>query len=168
VPVKAKPSAVPPVTQELCQNLLSLTEANQILNLSIPANTIVARSDGSGGDCNYHGGATYDPFLFFTTYNGPVPISNQDIHTTMTTIFGGATVTETTFTMVAGIGDQAAFLAGTFNPGDTNHRFAVFYVLYGKVVFECTNPENPTNVSDATLMSEVQQCAQLVVSRFPS
>lgn len=170
VPTVVKPNSVPLTDMAFCQHILSVAEANQFMNPPIPATTIVPNNTSGGGSCNYE----YAPLkitlaVILLPWNGPVPIPQADIQAFVTQELakaGANGVTVSTFTLVSGVGDQAAFLSLVAPPNGFIHKVTVFYVLYGHIFFDCVNYFNVGNSSDATQQSALQQCAQTVVSRL--
>ncbi|MGO8951584.1 MAG: hypothetical protein ACLQUY_28810 [Ktedonobacterales bacterium] len=165
---------LPPITLAFCQQLMSLAEANQIMQpaklaiviqaLPLPAGGVPLTTDGL---CNYL--FSLSPFglvvqIRLGTYSGPRPIPEQDIETYFTQGLGQPGVTVITSTAVSGVGDQAGIVVGSYTINGTTTYGAAFWVLYGSIVFACGEIylSSPT----ATQQSELQQCAQLVVSRL--
>jgi hypothetical protein len=165
---------LPPITLAFCQQLMSLTEANQIMNPPAPAIVIQALSLPSGGVplttdglCNYL--FSLSPFelvvqIRFGSYSGPRPIPEQDIETYFKQGLNQPGVTVIVSTPVSGVGDQAGIFVGSYTINGTTTYGAAFYVLYGDIVFACG--EIYLSSPNATQQSELQQCAQLVVSRL--
>lgn len=168
---KPKPSSVPPVTTAYCQQLMTIAEANQIIQPANPATTIAAGSGDGFGTCHYSpgGGGTLNDALLITleTYKGSTPISQQDITDYLAQTAQDPEVTVTSFQMVTGVGDQAAFAAVSFHPEGFTAYADGFVVLYGGVLFDCATPfVNTAPPPAATQMSKLQQCASQVLSRM--
>jgi hypothetical protein len=165
---------LPPLTQAFCQQLLSVAEANQIMNFPIPVTTIDVNAGATAGTCNYLYGR-FDPLVIvFMHWTGPVPIPQQALAAAAQGLAGLGTLTASIFTPVSGVGDQAVYVAfsGTevSGPSQVTVHIKVFYVLYGHILFGCANFAYmgtivPTSV-DVASESALQQCAQLVVSRL--
>jgi hypothetical protein len=104
-----KPTSVPTITIALCEQMLSISQANQILNPPNPANTIVVDSTSEGGSCNYeYAQFKIDVYLLFLPYKGG---SSSDLAAAATSqSLPGVQIT--TNQPVSGIGDQALFIAG--------------------------------------------------------
>jgi hypothetical protein len=170
---KPKPSVVPLTDLAFCQRIMSLAEVNQIMSPPTPANTIVPNNTSNGGSCNYTvasrpGLAGFVLAIVLYPWTGPTPVSQQDIESAVQQAeskAGANGITISTFTTVSGVGDQAAFLAASGSYQGVTYKVAVFYTLYGKIFFTCTN-FNPGSSPDAAQQSALQQCAQLVVSRL--
>jgi hypothetical protein len=176
----AKTAAVLPLTIGICQHLLSVDEANQLMRFPIPVVTVDPNGGATGGTCNYRftqGQHAFDPLLIlFEPWTGPVPIPQQTISAAIAQLAGSPGVTVTTYTLVSGIGDQAASVAasGAITSGTATATIsvAVFYVLYQHLLFGCANVNytgthvpTPT-AADVAAQSALQQCAQLVLSRI--
>lgn len=72
---KQKTTTVPPVSLAFCQHILSLAEANQIMQPPIPASTINNYSSAGGGSCNYtYAWPKFDVAILLLDYDGTVPI----------------------------------------------------------------------------------------------
>jgi hypothetical protein len=50
---KPAPTAPPQVTEQFCQSIMTLADANQIMNPPTPATTLDVQSDSELGVCNY-------------------------------------------------------------------------------------------------------------------
>jgi hypothetical protein len=168
---KPKPSSIPPVTQEFCNHLMSLDEANQIMKPANPATKIGAGTGDGFGTCHY----LYPPGdllhqdlqITLETYRGPVPITQKDISDFLTSTSDSPNVTITSFQQISGVGDQAAFLAVTFHEHTFTGYADAFVVLDGKVLFDCATLAfggSPPSASDQK--PKLQQCAEQVVSRL--
>ncbi len=167
---KAEPSVVPLTDLAFCQRILSLAEANQIMSPPTPANMIVPNNTSNGGSCNYTisgqpGFAGFVLAIILQPWNGTTPVSQQDLEAAVLQLEGKPGITVTTATTVDGVGDQAAFLAASGTYQGVTYKIDVFYVLYGRIFFTCNN-FNPGSSPDATQLNDLQQCAQLVVSRL--
>jgi hypothetical protein len=74
---KAKPTGVPTINLAFCQHIMSSAEANQIMQPTHPAITIIVNSLSNGGLCNYLSSvALLDLVLqiHIGGYTGPRPI----------------------------------------------------------------------------------------------
>jgi hypothetical protein len=164
---KPKPTGVPAITVPYCQSVMTVAEANQIMSPPTPATTIVANSAATGGSCHYHASPTTITLnIFFETWTGPAPIPQQDITAAIAQLAGLPGVTVTTFTTVNGVGDQAAFIVATATRQGVTINANVFYVLDGGVLFGCYTFSGAGIASAPGTQSQLQQCAQLVVSRL--
>lgn len=165
---KPKPTSLPQITQAFCQSALTVDQANQIINPSTPATMITVSTDTNLGICNYESQNPIPVLIIdFEGWNGPVPISQSDITAAANELvskLGASGGTLNTFTTVSGVGDQAAFLALTVPTSQFTIHTDVFYVLYGKVLFDCAVYNLGSLPPDATEQSALQQCAQHVVS----
>jgi hypothetical protein len=166
---KPKPSVVPLTDLAFCQHILALTEVNQFMSPPTPADTIVPNNTANGGSCNYTissrpGFSKFVLAVILQPWKGTTPVSQQDLETAVTQLAGMPGVTVTSDATVSGVGDQAAFLAVTTS-SPLLPKMDIFYVLYGRIFFTC-NSFNPGSSPDATQQSDLQQCAQLVVSRL--
>jgi hypothetical protein len=168
---KPKPTSLPPITQAFCQQLMSIAEANQIMNPSAPADTIKVFASPTGGLCDYLSSASlpslagYVMQIQLRPYSGPTPIPEQDIESFFKQGLGQPGVIVGTVTPASGVGDQAGIVVGSYtDPHFGTLYAAAFYVLYGKVVFYCGEvySSSPTAAQQGAL----KQCAQLVVGRL--
>lgn len=164
---KPKPTSLPPITQAFCQQLLSIAEANQIMQPANAATRIQVFTSPNGGLCDYMPPATlaYPVVqIRLATYSGQRPIPDQDIQSYFKQGLNQPGVTVLTNTPVGGVGDQAGIVVGSYTINGTTAYGAAFYVLYGNVVFFCGDvyASSPTTAQRGAL----QQCAQLVVGRL--
>jgi hypothetical protein len=165
---KQKTTSLPPITLAFCQQILSIAEADQIMHPFIPTKALVAATNSIGGACDYvYAPGQVNLILNLENWLGPVPLTQQDITAALAQAANQQKITVTSRTFVSGVGDQAAFFALTaIDHGNTVHIDA-FYVLYGRVAFDCnTYFFNSAGPADATQEAELQQCAQLVLSRL--
>lgn len=164
---KPKPSSLPQITLAFCQSVLTVDQANQIMNPSTPATMITVNADTNLGVCNYQSQNPIPVLIIdFEGWNGPIPISQADITAAANELvskLGASGGTLNTFAAVSGVGDQAAFLAMTIPTAQFTIHTDVFYVLYGKVLFDCAVYNFGSLPPDATEQSALQQCAQHVV-----
>ncbi|HEY7974176.1 MAG TPA: hypothetical protein VID72_02440, partial [Ktedonobacterales bacterium] len=73
-------AALPTITNALCQQLMTVAEANTIVQPPGPAATIVSYNTDDGGSCNYVASQTRVPLIiYFLRWTGPVPIPQSDI-----------------------------------------------------------------------------------------
>lgn len=164
---KPAPTAVPPVTLAFCQQILSLAEANQIMQPAKPAITIDVTPVPNGGQCTYFSPPLPAGLVLgirLATYTGTRPIPEQNIETYFEQGLGQPGVTVLASSPVSGVGDQAGIVVGSYTLEGTTAYGAAFYVLYGNIVFFCGNvySSSPT----ASQQSALKQCAQFVVSRL--
>lgn len=164
---KPKPSGAPAITTATCQTIMTLDEANKIMSPSSPATTLQASSSGDYGVCNYLTGSnTLVLKIFLETYAGPVPVPQSTLEGLLAQLAQGNGVTINTATNVSGVGDQAAYLEVTASPGGGYTLLAhVFYTIYGKVIFGCLT-YTLNGVGQSGTQSQLQQCAEQVVSRL--
>jgi hypothetical protein len=153
---------------DFCQQLMTVAEANQIMQPSAPATTIDARTSDGGGACNYdYGPFQPDLVISFLAYTGPVPVPQQAIAAGLVQLANDTGAIVTSFTPISGIGDQAVFIGGSSGGGGVTAYYHVFYVLYGKLLFNCATAfVNTSGPADATQKSQLRQCAEQVLSRL--
>jgi hypothetical protein len=167
---KPAPTGVPEVTVQYCQGLMTVAEANQAMNPPAPATTIDAQSDSELGVCSYTSAQTPFPvvkiLLERKAYTGPKPVPQSTIDELVAELANDPGATVTTTAAISGVGDQAEFLAANVRESNLTFYADVVYVLYGSVVFLCDDFHLGSKPDDATQQSELQQCAQLVVSRL--
>lgn len=160
-------SSVPQVTMAFCQGLVSLADANTIMQPSAPATAIVPDNARPGGSCSYVNGQThlvltifFQPFPQGTSLNSLAQQAVQQAEA-KNGIPGGANVT---LTPVSGIGDQAVFgsLSGTY--GGVAVFYAALDATLGSVWISCFNfgEGSPTTPQQPAL---TKVCSQ-VVSRL--
>jgi hypothetical protein len=165
---------LPPITLAFCQQLLSLAEANQIMSPSAPATLIqvfpfhtVSAGLTSDGLCDYLSSPSPAGLVVqirLGTYSGPTPISDDQVKEYFSKGLNPPGKADISVTPVSGVGDQAGIVVGSYTINGSTSYGAAFWVLYGSIVFDCGNvySSSPT----ATQQSELQQCAQLIVSRL--
>jgi hypothetical protein len=167
---KPAPTGVPDVTQQYCQGLMTVAEANQIMNPPSPITTLDAQSDDEVGVCHYKSAqAQFDVvkiLLDRKVYTGPKPVPASTINDFVAQLENDPHATVTTSTPVSGVGDQAQFLAANAQESNLTFYVDVIYVLDGNVVFLCDDFHTGSKPDDATQMSALTQCGQLVVSRL--
>ena len=114
---KPKPTAVPHLTLEYCQQLMSLDEMNTLFKPPAPATTIVPTNGDTGGACNYEVAKANIPLIiYFLEWKGPDPIPQSDIDAELAQAIG-TEITITVATPVTGIGHQAEYVEATGNAG---------------------------------------------------
>lgn len=167
---KSKPTAPPPITAAYCQSIMTLAEANQIMNPPIPATTINAQSSTEVGVCRYD-----PPQAQFSVvkilvdekvYTGPKPVPASTIMQYVSQLEGSTGATVSMTAPVSGVGDQAEFLAASVSESGTNFYVDAVYVIYGNVAFMCDDFHMGAKPDDTTQMHALQQCAEQVVSRL--
>jgi hypothetical protein len=162
---KPKPTGAPAVTMATCQSLMTISEANQIMNPSSPATTLQANSSDGFGVCNYLAGSTLVLKIFLETYIGPVPVPQSTLEGLLAQLAGSTGATIDSATTVSGVGDQAAYLAASLSEQGVSLVAHVFYTIYGKVIFGClTYVINGVGTNGT--QAQLQQCATQVVSRL--
>jgi hypothetical protein len=162
---KKKPTKVPAITLALCQQLLTIPEANQIMQPPAAATTIRIDTSASGGSCNYEYAQFHSVVsLLLIAYAG-----GGDPQTTLQAVadklshMQGAQVTTT---LVPGVGDGALFAAATIaEPTGPLVRLAELIVIDGGIVLECGN-YNVGSSSFAFQQSALTQVCQQVVVRL--
>lgn len=163
-PPKPKPTAVPKITVAFCQGIMTVAQANQIMQPPTPATTIRVDAPASGGgSCNYEykpfhsvvsivfGPNTIDasnPQAFFAAADKQIP---QSANATFTT------------TPVSGVGDAAQFLTVVF--AALPMKMASLQVIYGKIGFTCDN-FNVQGSSFATQQTDLTQVCKQYVSQL--
>jgi hypothetical protein len=163
----AKPSSLPPVTMAFCQQIMSLADANQIMQPGRPATLIKVTPLPGGGLCIYSADVTLAGLVVeipLKNYTGTKPIPEQEIESYFKQGLGQPGVTVLTVKPVSGVGDQAGIVVGSYTYQGTTVYGAAFYVLSGNVVFDCSEfyISSPT----AAQQSQLQKCAQHVLGRL--
>ena len=162
---KPKPTGVPTFTVALCSQLMSVDEANSLIQPNPPIVAIVPTNGDDGGACNYAVSKSVIPLIiYFLNWNGPVPVPQSDIEAALSQAAGNH-ITVNTLTPVTGIGDQAEYVeaTGSFEGGTAIAH--VFYVLDGKIGFDCFN-YSPLSGGTMASQSALQTCATQVVNRL--
>jgi hypothetical protein len=159
-------AALPTITQALCQQLMTVAEANTIIQPPAPATSIVADNGDSGGSCNYVASQTRIPLIiYFLAWTGPVPIPQNDIAAALAEASGASKVTINQATPVDGIGVQAEFVSATATGQGFTGSLTIFYVLEGPFFFDCFS-FGPLTGGVLATQTQLQQCASQVDSRL--
>ena len=163
---KATLKALPPITQALCQQLMTVAEANTIVQPPAPATSLVATHGDSGGACNYLASQTRIPLIiYFFEWKGPVPIPQSDIAAALAESSGSSNIKINQMTPVDGIGVQAEFVSLTTTDQGFTGSANVFYVLEGPFFFDCLT-FGPVTGGALGTQSQLQACATQVDSRL--
>ena len=163
---KPKPTGVPTITEALCQQLMTVAEANTIIQPPAPATSIVADNGDDGGSCNYVASKTRIPLIiYFLDWTGPVPIPQADIAAALAQASGSSKITVNQATPVDGIGVQAEFVSLTTTDQGFTGSANVFYVLEGPFFFDCLT-FGPVTGGALGTQSQLQACATQVDSRL--
>jgi hypothetical protein len=164
------PTTPPPVTQAFCLSIMTVADANQIMNPPVPATTLTAHSDSELGVCSYTN--SQSPFAVVKVlieekpYTGPKPVPQATITQLATQLASDPNVTVTTTAPVTGVGDQAEFLAANVSEEGITLYADALYIIDGSVASECIDFHLNTKPDDATQQSELQQCGQRVVAQL--
>jgi hypothetical protein len=162
---KPKPTGVPTLTVAICTQLMSVDEANSIIQPKTLVKTVVPTNGDTGGACNYEASKTNIPLIiYFVDWNGPNPIPQSDIAAELSQVAGND-ITINTATPVTGIGDQAEYLDATGSFQGLTAVAHVFYVLDGQMIFNCFT-YSPISGGTMASQSQLQQCATQVFSRL--
>lgn len=160
----AKPTSLPPVTMAFCQQIMSLADANQIMQPAQAATLIEVTPTPSGGVCTYRSSTAITGIVLsipLATYSGARPIPQQQIEDYFKAGLNAPGVTVLSVTPVSGVGDQAGIAVGSYSIEGTTIYGAAFFELFGNVVFDCGElyQSSPTTAQQ----SQLKQCAQHVV-----
>lgn len=159
-------TALPPITQALCQQLMTVDEANSIVQPPVPATTLVATHGEDGGACNYMASQTRIPLIiYFFDWKGPVPIPQDDIAAALAQASGSSKITINQATPVDGIGAQAEFVSLTTTDQGFTGSATVFYVLEGPFFYDCLT-FGPLTGGALGTQDQLQACATQVDSRL--
>ncbi len=165
-PAKPKPTGVPHITEAYCQQLMTVSEANSLMQPTTPATTIVATSSDNGGACNYQASpANFPLIIYFFQWTGPVPIPQNDIAAALAQATGASNIKVGTFKTVNGIGVQAAYMEATATEDGGSFTIHIFYVLEGPFFYDCFT-YSPLSASPLGTQAQLQQCASQVDSRL--
>jgi len=159
-------TALPPITQALCQQLMTVDEANTTVQPPTPATSLVATHGEDGGACNYMASQTRIPLIiYFFDWKGPVPIPQSDIAAAIADSSGSSNITINQMTPVDGIGVQAEFVSLTATDQGFTGSATVFYVLEGPFFYDCLT-FGPLTGGALGTQSQLQACAAQVDSRL--
>jgi len=164
---KPKPTGVPTITTALCQQLMTVDEANTLMQPKVPATKILADDggDAGGGSCNYQATPTdYPLIIYFLPWNGPNPIPQSDIAAALSQATSN-NMTVNQATPVSGIGDQAEYLDASGTYQGHSGVIHIFYVLDGKMIFDCFT-FNVLSGGAVGSQSQLQACATQVYNRL--
>jgi len=169
---RPKPTKVPTVTMALCQQILSVTQANQITTPPTAATSIRVQSASNGGSCNYEYAPLHETIsILFGAYPGGSlsDLANQALQST----FANGKVT--TAEPITGLGDQAYFGAVTgslsFSGITISQKQQTLSVVDGSVIFLVSaglanGAGGIGNVSDTQALDEFKQIALLVLTQL--
>jgi hypothetical protein len=159
---KAKPTALPTITMAFCQGILTVAEANQIMQPAQPATTIRIDAPSSGaGSCNYEY-APYKPVVS-VVFLAAIPASEQG--QPLSAHIPSNTPGMIINTPVSGVGDQAQYVAGSIQGSGQAYNIDVLDVMYGAIIFDCNHGYLGTSAAVAEQATLTKAC-QLVVSRL--
>ena len=159
-------AARPAITNALCQQLMTVAEANTIVQPATPAATIVSYNTDSGGSCNYVASQTRVPLIiYFLDWKGPVPIPQSDIAAALAEASGASKITINQATPIDGIGVQAEFVSATATGQGFTGSLTIFYVLEGPFFFDCFS-FGPLTGGVLATQAQLQACATQVDSRL--
>ncbi len=169
---KPKPTSPPTITQQYCQSIMTVAEANQIMHPPTPATTILVQSSAELGVCSYIYSqsqlAVVKILVDGKPYTGPRPVPESTIIQLVTELANEPGVTVTTTKPVSGVGDQAEFLAAYVTDNGITFYADAFYVIDGNVAFMCDDFHMNAKPDDVAQLNALQQCAERVVSRLDS
>lgn len=160
---KNKPTSVPAITVAFCQRILTIAEANQMMNPPTPATTIRVDSNPPGGSCNYEY-AQYRAVLsvIFLPYAGGAG-NEQATLASAAAKLSQAKGAQVTTTPMTGIGDAALFVTVTL--AVPAMKEAAVDTIYGAIMLGCDNFKVGTS-SFATQQTALTQVCQQVISRL--
>lgn len=161
---KPKPTGVPKITVALCQQLMTVAEANQIMKPASPATTIRVDSTTQGGSCNYE----YSRFhtvvsILFLPYQSSASldtIATKSLAQVQNT--PGAKVTKTA---VAGVGDQALYIVASDSSSGLTFNFYALDTTVGSLYISCFNTTIGSPPATPQQPALTQVCQQ-VLSRL--
>jgi hypothetical protein len=158
--------ALPTITQALCQQLMTVAEANTMVQPPVPATSLVADHSEDGGSCNYLASQTRIPLIiYFFDWKGPVPIPQADIAAALAESSGSTKITINQATPVDGIGVQAEFVSLTATDKGFTGSATIFYVLEGPFFYDCLT-FGPLTGGALGTQDQLQACASQVDSRL--
>ena len=166
---KSKPTALPKVTVAFCQNIMTVTQSNTIMNPATPATTIRVDSPTSGGgSCNYE----------YALFKGNVSVVFVSIAPKGTSIVDdvnralapekqqGAQIT----TMpVSNVGDQAVFAVASTTLAGQPYKIDALDVIYGSVFWDVNAIHLgavAAATSDSAQLADFTQIAQIFTGKF--
>lgn len=167
---KPEPTSAPTVTQAFCQSVMTVADANQIMNPPVPATTIYVQSDSELGVCRYDPPqsqfAVVKILIEEKPYSGPKPVPTSTIIQLVSQLESDPGANVTTTAPISGVGDQAEFLAANLSEGGSTFYVDAIYVIYGNVAFMCDDFHMNTKPDDTAQQNGLQQCAQRVVNQL--
>ncbi len=167
---KPKPTSAPPVTKEFCESVMTVDDANQIMNPPAPVTKIVTQSDNELGVCSYISSqaqfAVVKILIEEKPYTGPKPVPDATIVQLVKQLADEPGVTVSKTTPVSGVGDQAEFLDASVSSGNITLYADVIYVIYGNVAFLCDDFHLNSKPDDTAQQNALTQCAQRVVNHL--
>jgi len=161
-PPKSKPTALPTITTAYCQGILTLAEANQIMQPAAPATNIrIDALKAGGGSCNYE----YAPYKAVVSVEFLVAIpaseQGQPLSGHIPANMPGIVMN----TPVSGVGDQAQYVATSNQINGQTVNLNTLDVIYGAILFNCDRPYNGPSQATAEQAPLTNVC-QLVISRL--
>jgi hypothetical protein len=171
-PVKIEPTSVPVASAAECGKLLSLSEANQATNPPSPA-TMILPLEVSGSAFCYYENALHQTTvaMIFKPYSGGT--LTEGVQKALSSSLSQVKLTSTQ--PVSGVGDQALYvtITGTspVNGVAIPVKEHILFVVAGAVSFGIinviyNNVDPLGSASPATVLSDFEQIAHLVVSRL--
>jgi hypothetical protein len=159
---KPKPTAMPKITMVFCQGILTVAEANEIMNPPTQATAIrIDAPSSGGGSCNYE----YAPFKAVVSVVFIAVVQPSASLADLAGQAGSQTGGKVTFSPVSGVGDQAEYGVSSTPMNGLVFNFNAMDVLYGSLFFNCNLAYLGTPQSDAE-QGKLKQVCQLVVSRL--
>ncbi len=160
---KAKPTGVPTLSVAYCQGLMTLAEANQIMQPATAANNIRVDHGGTGGSCNWEY-AQFKPVVSVLFEPFPPGVSLDAVATQGLTALQKAPDAKSTKTTVTGVGDQALYISASAQIGAGIWE-DLLDTTFGSIYISC-NLAGAGAPPVASLQAPLTQVCQQVLGRL--
>lgn len=162
-----KPQGMPTIDMAFCQKILTLAEANSIMQPATAANTIRIDHGPTASSCNYeYAQFKSDVTITFMPFAGSNPQQALDAAASqITSKTANIPNAKITTSKVSGLGDAALFVATSVSVQGFNFHDVGLDVVDGKLIIVCANFRAGTS-PDATQLGYLKQVAQLVINRI--
>lgn len=161
-PPKAKPTALPTITQAFCQSILTVAEANQAMTPATPATTLrLDTPPQGGGSCNYE----YAPYQAVVSVIFLAALTSAQQSQPIASHIPSSQASVVVNSAVSGVGDQAQYVATSDDATGQTINTDALDVIYGAVLFRCSRSYFGQSAAAADQTGLTTVC-KLVVSRL--
>jgi hypothetical protein len=160
----AKTTSVLPITQALCRQILSIDEANAIMQPAAPATSIVAANIAQEASCSYLASpGRYVLTILFAPFP-PGTSVNAFVQDALAKAAQAQAHWTIAITPVSGVGDQAIYVSATAALNGLTYYWVGLVTTVGQIAIAC----DTIGFGSAAppLQAPLTQCAQVVVSRL--